>query len=140
MKSLPLLITLLAGHLAFNDSIAQNVNGKLSELNVALGDAYTISNKGNTLIVAGFREGKQLKEERINVFDLDVKTIRYNESDNAVIVNCFSDTDGCVEQKLLLDRKKDYRKRLVFGLEGIADHTRVENLLRELLTEMCKTH
>lgn len=105
----------------------------------AVGSSYKVSNKGKILIVEGYREGKQVKEERINVFDLDVESIRYNEVDNAVSVQCFAETDGCVEQRLLLDRKKDFRKRLVFGLDG-AEPAEVEKTLRELLTEMCKTY
>lgn len=119
---------------------AQDVAAKLMSFNEAIGKTYNVSNKGKILIVEGFREGKQLKNEKVNVFDLDVNTLKYSEADGTVSINCFSDLDGCVEQKLLLDKKKDYRKRLVFGLSEGVNSDEIITKLGAVIDDMMKSY
>lgn len=121
-------------------SYGQDVDARIDAFNEAIGKEYNVSNKGKILLVNGFREGKQVKTEKVNVFDLDMATLKFSETDNTVSVNCHSDLDGCVDQVLVLDKKKTYRKRLVFGLsDGISGLEIVEKL-RLMLNEMVKSY
>lgn len=108
--------------------------------NESIGKAYNVKNKGKILLVEGFREGKQIKIDKVNVYDLELETLKYSEADNTVSVNCFEDLDGCVEQTLLLDKRKSYRKRLVFGLEENTSPNEILVKLRELLDDMTKKY
>jgi hypothetical protein len=105
-----------------------------------IGKDYTVSNKGKTLIIDGFREGKHLKQDKVNVFDLDMETLGFSEVDNTVSVKCYSDLDGCVNQVLLLDKRKSYRVRLVFGLPEKVSGEEVVYKLRSVLEEMAKKY
>lgn len=119
---------------------AQDVPAKLMAFNEAIGKAYNVSNKGKILLVQGFREGKQIKLDKVNVFDLDLETFKYSEADRTVSVNCYADLDGCVEQTLLLDKRKSYRKRLVFGLDDGANADEILEDLQALLFDMSKKY
>jgi hypothetical protein len=119
-------------------AFAQDVLAKIAAFNEAIGKEYNLSAKGKTLEVQGFREGKQVKIDKVNVFDLDMETIRFIEEDKAVSVKCYSDLDGCVSQVLTQDTRKSYRKRLVFGLADGISGTEVESKLRALLKDMTK--
>lgn len=117
---------------------AQDVPARLMAFNEAIGRSYNVKNKGKILLIEGFREGKQLKLEKVNVYDLELETMKYSEEDRTVSVSCFDDLDGCVEQTLLLDKKKSYRKRLVFGLDENVDSNEILVKLTELLEDMAK--
>ena len=119
----------------FNVAFSQNVQSTIAEMNTMLNPEYEFSAKGKTLLVKGFREGKQLKEEQVNVFDLDIESLFYSEADGTVAVKCYSDLDGCVEQKLLLDKKKTYRIRFVIAVPSEMGTT-VADTMRKLLSEM----
>lgn len=118
--------------------VAQDVDARIATFNEAIGKEYNVSAKGKTLEVEGFREGKQVKIDKVNVFDLDLETVKFIEEDNAVSVKCYSDLDGCVNQVLTQDTRKSYRKRLVFGIADGISGTEIEDKLRSLLIEMTK--
>ena len=120
-------------------AFSQNLDSKFNELQAVVGDDYKIRNKGKLFIVEGFREGKQVKIDEVNVFDLDIETLNYSDVDGTVSLKCYSDLEGCVKQTLLIDKKKSYRKRLVFGVSGNDSGKIIEENLRSLLTEMVKT-
>ena len=131
-----LLVSILFGNTVA--SSAQDVTSKVDAFNAAIGKEYSVSFKGKTLIVEGFREGKQVKTDKVNVYDLDAATVKFSQADTAVSVNCHADVDGCVEQVLHLNKKKSYKKRLVFGLsEGVSGEEIVAKLSL-LLSEMSK--
>lgn len=119
-------------------SSAQDVPSRIAAFNESIGNEYSVSAKGKTLEVQGFREGKQVKADKVNVFDLDLETIKFIEEDKAVSVKCYSDLDGCVNQVLTQDTRKSYRKRLVFGIADGISGTEVEEKLRGLLIDMTK--
>jgi len=132
------IILLILNLLAFNCAFSQDIESQINELNAALGTEYEVGKKGKMLIVKAFREGKQMKLEQVNVFDLDIESLTYSEVDATVSVKCYSDLDGCVQQTFLLDKKKSYRKRLVFEVVGIESGMAVEGKLRTLLEEIVK--
>lgn len=119
-------------------AFAQDVPARIAAFNEAIGQEYNVAAKGKTLEVQGFREGKQVKVDKVNVFDLDKETVKFIVEDNAVSVKCYSDLDGCVNQVLTQDTRKSYRKRLVFGIADGISGTEVESKLRDLLNEMTK--
>ncbi|MGB0917911.1 MAG: hypothetical protein ACPGU4_09995 [Flavobacteriales bacterium] len=119
-------------------AIAQDVPARLDAFNEAVGKQYRAYHKGKTLMIEGFREGKQVKLDKIHVHDLDVETAKFSEEDQSVSVKCFSDLDGCVNRVLLLNKKKSYKKRLVFGIDEGIDGVEVLAKLKMLLNEMAK--
>lgn len=119
-------------------SFAQDLSATVATFNEAIGQEYNVSAKGKTLEVRGYREGKQVKVDKVNVFDLDIESVKFIVEDRAVSVKCYSDLDGCVNQVLTQDTRKSYRKRLVFGIADGISGTEVETKLRDLLSEMTK--
>lgn len=87
-------------------------------------------------MVKGFREGKQVKLDKVNIYDLDFKSLKFSEKDQSVSVKCYSDLDGCVNRFLLLNKKKSIRARLVFGLADGTSGEEVKNNLELLLNDM----
>lgn len=118
------------------DANAQDVESNIASLNESLGATYKVSHKGKILIVESFREGKQVKEDKINVFDLDTTSIAFVPDENIVVVKCHSDLDGCVERTLTQNRKKSYRQRLAFGVEDDKSGTEIEAGLRSVINSM----
>lgn len=135
-----LIFFLLLSTILASRAFTQDVPARLMAFNESIGKAYNVKNKGKILLVEGFREGKQIKIDKVNVYDLELETLKYSEADNTVSVNCFEDLDGCVEQTLLLDKRKSYRKRLVFGLEENTSPNEILVKLRELLDDMTKKY
>ena len=124
----------------YGSAFSQDVDGSIAAFNEAIGKEYNVDHKGKILIIEGFREGKQVKVDKVNVFDLDLSTIKFSSQDNSVSVKCYSDLDGCVERVLLLNAKKSYKPRVVFG---IADGISGEEVLMKLklaLNEMVKKY
>jgi hypothetical protein len=115
---------------------AQDIPAKLDAFNEAIGKEYTVYNKGKFLMVKGFREGKQVKLDKVNIYDLDFKSLKFSEKDQSVSVKCYSDLDGCVNRFLLLNKKKSIRARLVFGLADGTSGEEVKNNLELLLNDM----
>ena len=133
MRNLAILVPLL--FLFFVSTVSgQDLAAKIQNLNTLLGSDYAVSNKGKTLIVDGFREGNHVKNNRVNVFELDSETIKYSESENSVSVSCYSDGDGCVVSVLTRERKKkSYRNRLVFGILEKSEGDDVVQALKEVI-------
>jgi len=120
---------------------AQDVPASIDAFNETLAPAYIVSNKKKILVIEGFREGEQVKIDQVNVFDLDMETLKYSETDQSVSIKCYSDLDGCVTSTLTRERnKKSYRNRIVFGLEDNASKEEVLNKLRQLLKQMTETY
>lgn len=138
LRSISLVI--LLSSLSVSWCMSQDVPAKIAAFNEAIGKEYNVKNKGKTLIIEGFREGKQVKVDKVNVFDLDFMTLKFSETDNSVSVKCHSDLDGCVNRVLLQNKKKSYKGRVVFGIaEGISGEE-VMNKFRLLLNDMAKKY
>lgn len=119
----------------------QDISTNISGLNEALGSSYIVSNKEKILLVDGFRNGEQVKSDKVNIFDLDMETLSYSETDASVFIKCYSDLDGCVTTTLMRERnKKSYKARIVFGTEDVATGNEVLNRLQQLINEMVKTY
>lgn len=120
---------------------AQDFSASMDALNQALGISYTVSNKKKILIIDGFREGEHVKTDKVNIFDLDMETLRYSKIDESVSIKCYSDIDGCVTSTLTRERnEKSYRNRIVFGLTENASGEEVLTKLRQLLNQMTETY
>lgn len=118
---------------------AQDVDGQLLNLNEALYPSYEISRKKGDLTIKGFREGEQVKTDEVNVYDLDFETLKYSESENAVIIKCFADVDGCVMRILQRERKKKtFRNRVVFAVPEGKTGLEIEEKLRRFLMDLSK--
>lgn len=134
-KNSTILILLLSiGHFKF--VLAQTPEERAEAFNAVIGKAYHVSVKGNTLLIEGYREGKQLKLDKVNVFDLDLGSMMYSGIDTTVSVKCVDGLDGCVERHLLLDKKKSYRERMVFAVPLDGDANEIMSKLNELLNSM----
>lgn len=119
---------------------AQDVDAKIDVFNQAIGRSYHVSHKGRTLVIEGFREGKRIKIDKVNIFDLDLKTIRFSEKDASVAVKCYSDLDGCVNRVLLLSKKKSYRQRVVFAVPDGVSGDEILMRLKLVLNDMVKKY
>ena len=119
---------------------AQDVPAKLAAFNEAVGKEYNAFNKGKFLMIEGYREGKQVKLDKINIYDLEFETVKYSGKDQSVSVKCYSDLDGCVERVLMLNKKKSYKKRMVFGISEEINGEEVAAKLQLLLNDMAKTY
>ncbi len=121
-------------------AVAQDVPAKIAAFNEAIGKQYNVSNRGNKLIIEGFREGKQVKTDVVNIFDLDLKTLKYSEKDKTIAVKCYSDLDGCVKRVLLLNKKKSFRQRMVFAVPNNVSGEEIVMKLKLLLNDMVKKY
>tara|TARA_R110000868_G_scaffold38770_1_gene135390 strand:+ start:166 stop:627 length:462 start_codon:yes stop_codon:yes gene_type:complete len=120
-----------------SEAFGQDVLSEIKTFNEVIGGDYVVSNKKKILIVKGFREGKQVKVDKVNVFDLDMKSLKFSEVDNAVSIKCYSDLEGCVEKTLTRERnKKSYRNRVVIGLGDNVVGSEVKGKLKLVLEEM----
>ena len=120
---------------------AQDLEARIETFNEITGVEYLVSNKKKTLVIQGFREGEQVKVDKVNVFDLDIETLSFSETDNAISIKCYSDLDGCVERTLTRERnKKSYRNRIVFGLTENMSGLEVLEALKLVLQEMAKKY
>jgi hypothetical protein len=118
------------------ESFCQTPAERAEAFNSVIGKDYRVSVKGNTLLIEGYREGKQLKLDKVNVFDLDLGSMMYSGVDTTVSVKCLDGLDGCVERHLLLDKKKSYRERMVFAVPSEGDANEIMSKLNELLKSM----
>ena len=119
--------------------LAQDVDGRLSKLNEALYPDYEISRKKGDLIIKGFRDGEQVKTDEVNIYDLDAETLKYSDSEDAVVIKCFADIDGCVMRILQKERKKKtFRNRIVFTIPKGKTGLEIEENLRLFLMDLSK--
>jgi hypothetical protein len=120
---------------------SQSVLASINAFNEVTGSSYSVSNKRKILIIEGFREGQQVKVDKVDVVDLDMKTLKYSQKDQSVSVKCYSELNGCVTSTLVRERnKKSYRNRIVFGLTENAAGEEVLSELRQLLNQMKETY
>lgn len=119
--------TLIAGlllHAGYHAALSQpkvSVENTLGYLNTLLSGSEELSVKGKFLIIKGFKEGIQVKEDKVNKYDLNPDQVSLSETENLVSIKCYSELDGCVERKSLVVNKKAFRKRVVFEVKS-ADH------------------
>ena len=117
--------------------IGQDVEGRLLKLNEALYPDYEISREKGDLIIKGFREGEQVKTDEVNIYDLDFETLKYSDSEDAVVIKCFADIDGCVMRILQKERKKKtFRNRLIFATPKGKTGLEIEEKLRLFLMDL----
>ncbi|MFM1875095.1 MAG: hypothetical protein RL266_832 [Bacteroidota bacterium] len=116
--------------------LGQDVDATVTALNEALGPTYVVSHKGKMLVVESFREGQQVKVDKINVFDLDTASIAYSSDENVVSIKCYSDLDACVERTLIINKKKSFRQRLAFGVEEGRSGSEIESKLRTMVISL----
>ena len=134
-----ILLLLVCLQMVVNNSFGQDTEARVAAFNEAIGASYNVESKGKILIISGFREGEQVKEDKVNIYDLDLETLKFSKTDNSVSIKCQSDLEGCVTQVLTRERKKkNYRNRIVFGIpEGVSGQE-ILNKLRSVLNEMMK--
>ena len=124
----------------YGSAFSQDVDGSIAAFNEAIGKEYNVNHKGKILIIEGFREGKQVKVDKVNVFDLDLSTIKFSSQDNSVSLKCYSDLEGCVERVLLLNAKKSYKPRVVFGLADGVSGDEILSKFELVINEMVKKY
>lgn len=118
---------------------AQNNALMLEDFNTIIGDAYSVSIKGKTLIVDGFREGNRVKQDRVNLYDLDLGSLEFSEEEQAVIIRCHADYADCISSTLMRERnKKSYRKRLLFSIASTQSGLEVEEAFKNLIFTLRK--
>lgn len=96
---------------------AQSFDSRVAGLSRSLGSDYELELRKTTLIVKGFRDGFQVKEDRMSVYDLDRDAISYSEDESSVILRCLPETEDCITRELTRERKKkSFRTRTVFSV------------------------
>lgn len=108
-------------------------------LNEVLAPSYNIERKGSNILISGFRDGKLVKVDKVNVYDLDIETLKISSVDSTVSVKCYSDLEGCVARTLVRERKKkNYRNRIVFGIDEGKSGEEIADKLRSLMIDLAK--
>jgi intergrase/recombinase len=107
--------------------------------NEVIAPSYKVERKGGNLVIEGYREGELVKIDRVNIYDLDMETLKISSVDSTVSVKCYSDLDGCVARTLTKERnKKSYRNRVVFGIEEGKSGEEIAEKLRLLIGDLAK--
>ncbi len=95
-----------------------SVESTLIYLNGLLKGNEELSVQGKYLIIKGFNDGTQAKEDKVNKYDLDPERIEYVPDQGVVTMKCLGDADACIERKSVLVNKKAYRNRVAFSVSG----------------------
>jgi hypothetical protein len=106
----------------------------ISYLNQRLVGSDVLSLKGKFLEIESSREGTRIKNDKINIYDLDPKSVRYVAEENLVMATCFDDADGCIERLSLKVSRKSYRKRVTFVADNKLTGEIIANALRHLIS------
>jgi hypothetical protein len=135
-----LLLILVLGICVSNvDGFSQDVEGRLMAVNEVLAPNYSIELKGSDILISGYREGEMVKVDRVNVYDLDLETLKLSPADSTVSIKCHSDFDGCVARTLTRERKKkSYRGRIAFGIDKGKSGEEIAEKLRLFMTELAQ--
>lgn len=130
-------ITVLVFAVFVNVVNAQDIETQIASFNEIIGKDYQVSNKGKILIIDGFREGEQVKQDKVNIYDLDLGSLSFSESEQAVIIRCSSEFEDCITRILTRERnKKSYRKRILFEVKSDRSGAEIENGFRSLISEL----
>ena len=134
-----LLILVLNICVSHVDVFSQDVDGRFMSLNEVLAPSYNIERKGSNILISGYREGELVKVDKVNIYDLDIETLKISSVDSTVSVKCYSDLDGCVARTLVRERKKkNYRNRIVFGIDEGKSGEEIADKLRLLMIDLAK--
>ncbi|PCH91343.1 MAG: hypothetical protein COB85_09205 [Bacteroidetes bacterium] len=112
---LVVLIT-ISGQLSY----AQNKELKesLIKINNMLKGMAEVSIKKENLVVKFTRNGELYRQDKVMIDELDAKMVEYVGEENAVVLRCSSDNEGCVFRNLFLKKRKNYYSRLNIILKG----------------------
>lgn len=133
------IILILSICVSANFGFAQDVDGRLMAFNEVIAPNYKVERKGGDLVIEGYREGELVKVDKVNIFDLDMETLKISSVDSTVSVKCYSDLDGCVARTLTKERnKKSYRNRLVFGIDEGRSGEEIAEKLRLFIEDLAK--
>lgn len=120
-----------------NQTKAQDIEAEISLFNETIGEEYHLGHKGKILIIDGFREGEQVKQDKVNIYDLDMESLTYSEEEHAVMIRCISELEDCVARVLMRERnKKSYRKRILFAVRTNEFGVEIEGRFRKILTDL----
>jgi len=97
-------------------SFGQNGDA-LSSANAILAPDNIMEVKGKQLVITGFREGKKVKTDKVNMLDLDPASVAFDTVLSIVSVSCFTDMGECVQRQLHADGQKSYRWRVAFDMK-----------------------
>lgn len=110
----------------------------LSKLNAMLSPDHVIALKGRQLTVVGFRDGKKVKTDKVNMLDLDPASVALDTALSIVSVSCFPEMGECVQRHLHADGQKSYRWRIAFDIENRAKTEELMTAIRQMLQEIQK--
>jgi hypothetical protein len=110
----------------------------LERANAILAPDNIMEVKGKQLIVVGFREGKKVKTDKVNMLDLDLASVAFDSALSIVSVSCFSDMGECVQRQLHADGQKNYRWRIAFDVKNRTAAETLMVAIREMLNETHK--
>lgn len=89
--------------------------------------------KGKFLLIKTSRGGEPIKEDKINIYDLNPKSVSFQPNENLVVAKCFDDADGCIERKMLKVGRKSYRNRVTFMVNSKEDGRNIAKALNHLI-------
>ncbi len=107
--------------------------GTISYLNAQLEASDSLWLKGKSLMINSFRESELVKEDKINIYDLNPKSVVYSTEEKLVVVKCTKDADGCVERKTMKVSRKAYRNRVTFSVTSPDHGEKVVKALHHLI-------
>ena len=102
-------------------------------LNKQLEQSDRLELKGKFLLIESSRDGQLVKEDKINIYDMDPMSVQYVAEENMVVMRCLSDADGCVERTTIKVTPKTYRKRVTFGVLSKEHGQKVARTLSHLI-------
>lgn len=118
------------------DCMAQQTVSKESAveyLNQKLKSTDQLELKGKYLLIRTFRGSEPIKEDKVNVYDLNPKSVSYAPEENLVMAKCFGDADGCIERKTIKVGRKSYRNRVTFMVNSKEDGQNIARALNHLI-------
>jgi len=113
-------------------------NDALSRANTVLAPDHIMEVKGKQLIVVGYREGKKVKTDKVNMLDLDPESVAFDTAFSIVSVSCFPEMGECVQRQLHADGQKSYRWRVAFDMKDRTAADALMAALREMLNQIQK--
>lgn len=102
-------------------------------LNQKLKSTDRLELKGKFLMVKTFRGGEPIKEDKINIYDLNPKSVSFQPNESLVVAKCLGDADGCVERKTIKVGRKSYRNRVTFMVTSKEDGQNIAKALNHLI-------
>lgn len=112
------LILSLAISAQFSYAQKAALQESLSKINTMLKGTAEVSMKKENLFVKFTKNGELYRQDKVQIDELNAEKVEYVKDENAVVLRCYTDQEGCVYRQLFLKKRKNYYSRLNIILKG----------------------